>query len=184
MLSAWTGPFSSFHFHNFLFSPSFLVWFVYMCTSTSLDHHQQRFYPTYNICVCFYKYHTQEIFGGEKNWRIMSYLPKFSSPIFTDTLKMYLAYALTVAYSQIFPHPNSFYLYGSPKFSHVWYKLCVKGSSSHDIMWSYRIEGEVASDTLVRVDHHHSGGDSDSTGSSQEYSQDTLIIRSMEHVVC
>lgn len=46
----------------------------------------------------------------------------------------------------------------------------------------HRIEGEVASDTLVRVDHH-SGGDSDSTGSSQEYSQDTLIIRSMEHVV-
>jgi len=44
------------------------------------------------------------------------------------------------------------------------------------------MEGEVASDTLVRVDHH-SGGDSDSTGSSQEYSQDTLIIRSMEHVV-
>ena len=42
--------------------------------------------------------------------------------------------------------------------------------------------GEVPSDTLVRVDHH-SGGDSDSTGSSQEYSQDTLIIRSMEHVV-
>ncbi|XP_065888960.1 serine/threonine-protein kinase mig-15-like isoform X2 [Dysidea avara] len=45
-----------------------------------------------------------------------------------------------------------------------------------------RVEGEVASDTLVRVDHH-SGGDSDSTGSSQEYSQDTLIIRSMEQVV-
>ena len=46
-----------------------------------------------------------------------------------------------------------------------------------------RIEGEIASDTLVRIDHH-SGGDSDSTGSSQEYSQDTLIIRSMEQVVC
>ena len=29
----------------------------------------------------------------------MSYLPKLSSLIFTDKLKMYLAYALTVAYS-------------------------------------------------------------------------------------
>ena len=31
-------------------------------------------------------------------------LPKFSLPIFTDALKMYLAYALTVAYSSNFPH--------------------------------------------------------------------------------
>ena len=44
-----------------------------------------------------------------KSWVI---LQKFFSPIFTDTPKMYLAYALTVAYS--LP-----YLYGSPKFSHT-----------------------------------------------------------------
>ena len=37
-------------------------------------------------------------------WQIVSCSPKFSSPIFTDTPKMYLAYALTVAYSPNFPH--------------------------------------------------------------------------------
>ena len=33
----------------------------------------------------------------------VSYSPKFSSPISTDKLKMYLAYALNVAYSPNFP---------------------------------------------------------------------------------
>ena len=33
---------------------------------------------------------------------------KISSPIFTDTLKMYLAYALTVAYSPSFSSPIAF----------------------------------------------------------------------------
>ena len=51
---------------------------------------------------------TWEIFGEGKNWWIMSYLPKFSSSIFTDTLKMYLAYALTVAYLPKFSLPIAF----------------------------------------------------------------------------
>ena len=42
-------------------------------------------------------------FGREKNWRIMS-----CSPIFTNTPKMYLAYAVTVAYSPNFSSPNAF----------------------------------------------------------------------------
>ena len=49
-----------------------------------------------------------EKFWWRENWRIMSYLPKFSSPIFTDTLKMYLAYALTVAYLPNFSSPIAF----------------------------------------------------------------------------
>ena len=49
----------------------------------------------------------------------MSYSPKFSSPVFTDTLKMYLAITLTVAYSPNF----SSYLHGSPKFSPAKYFL-------------------------------------------------------------
>ena len=58
-------------------------------------------YKTLKITV----YRTQENFGRGKNWQIwqiVSYSPKFFSPIFTDTLKMYLAYALTVAYSPNF----------------------------------------------------------------------------------
>ena len=46
-------------------------------------------------------YRTREIFGRGKIWwiwQIVSYSSKFSSPIFTDTPKMYLAYALSVAY--------------------------------------------------------------------------------------
>ena len=54
-----------------------------------------------------------------KNWSIVNYSPKFSLPIFTDTPKMYLAYALTVAHHQIF----LFYLHGLPKFSHVQYYI-------------------------------------------------------------
>ena len=40
-------------------------------------------------------------FGGGKNWQIVSHSPKFN--IFTDTSKIYLAYALTVAYLADFP---------------------------------------------------------------------------------
>ena len=43
-----------------------------------------------------------------ENWQIMSYSPKFSSPIFTDRLKMYLAYALTIAYLPKFSSPIAF----------------------------------------------------------------------------
>ena len=56
-------------------------------------------------------YCTHEFWLG-KNWRIMSYSPKFLSPIFKDTPRMYLGYALTSLFA-------NFYLYGSPKFSHV-----------------------------------------------------------------
>ena len=41
-------------------------------------------------------------------WRIVSYLPNFFSPIFTDTPKMYMAYALTVAYLPNFSSPITF----------------------------------------------------------------------------
>ena len=47
-------------------------------------------------------YCTLENFCRGKNWpiwQIMSHSPKFSSPIFTDTWKTYIAYALTVDYS-------------------------------------------------------------------------------------
>ena len=79
-----------------------------------------------NITIMHYR--TQENFGRGKNWwiwQIVSYSPKFSPPIFTDTLKMYLAYALTVTHSPNFLS-NSFYLYCLPKFPlpnffHVWY---------------------------------------------------------------
>ena len=52
-----------------------------------------------------------ENFGGEKIseiCQIMSYLPKFSLPIFTYTVKMYLAYALTLASSPKFSLPTAF----------------------------------------------------------------------------
>ena len=39
----------------------------------------------------------------------------FALPIFTDTPKMYLAYALTSLFAKFFLASN-FYLYGSPKF--------------------------------------------------------------------
>ena len=56
-------------------------------------------------------------FGGGKNlqiWQTISHSPKFSLPIDTDTPRVY---ALTVAFLT-----NSFYLYGSPKFSSHCYK--------------------------------------------------------------
>ena len=43
------------------------------------------------------KYCTLENFGGEIIGKLMDYLPKISSSIFTDIPKMYLAYALTLA---------------------------------------------------------------------------------------
>ena len=49
-------------------------------------------------------YCTREILAGEK-WRIVSYS---LSPIFTDTPKMYLTYALTVVYSPNFSSPTAF----------------------------------------------------------------------------
>ena len=66
-------------------------------------------------------YRTWENFDGGKNWQIwqiVSYPQKFSSSTFTDTatIKMHLAYVLTVAYSPNFFLTNSFYSYGSPKF--------------------------------------------------------------------
>ena len=41
----------------------------------------------------------------------MSYLPKFSSPILTDTSKKFLAYALTVAYLPNFSSPIAFIIW-------------------------------------------------------------------------
>ena len=43
----------------------------------------------------------RNLLAGEnwRIWRILSDSPKFSSPIFTDTPKMHLTYALIVAYS-------------------------------------------------------------------------------------
>ena len=56
--------------------------------------------------VFLYICRTQENFARVKSrqiWQIISYLPKFSLPVVTDTPKMYLAYALTVVYSANFP---------------------------------------------------------------------------------
>ena len=54
---------------------------------------------------------TRENFGRGKDWQILqivSYSPKLSSLIFTDTPKIYLAYALTVAYLPSFCLPIAF----------------------------------------------------------------------------
>ena len=60
-------------------------------------------------CVCVsVSYCTWEIFKNWRIWQIVSYSPKFSSPIFTDTPKMYLAYTLTVAYLPKFSSPIAF----------------------------------------------------------------------------
>ena len=59
----------------------------------------------YLIIFCTQRY----LAGG--NWqirRIVGYSRKFSLPIFTDRLKMYLAYALTVVYSPNFSSPTAF----------------------------------------------------------------------------
>ena len=52
--------------------------------------------------------HYSTLHGKYLVGQIMSYSPKLSSPIFTDTPKMYLAYALTVAYSPNFSLPIAF----------------------------------------------------------------------------
>ena len=57
-------------------------------------------------------------------WRIVSHSPKSSWPIFTDTRKTYMVYALTVTYLSNFFVANNFYLHGSPKFSPAKYFLC------------------------------------------------------------
>ena len=56
------------------------------------------------MCRPIAYYYAWENFGRGQIWCIMIYSPKFSPPIFTDTLKTYLAYALTVAYSPNFSH--------------------------------------------------------------------------------
>ena len=45
---------------------------------------------------------------------------KISSPIFMNTPKLHLTYALTSLFAK-FIFTNSFYLYGSLKFTYVWY---------------------------------------------------------------
>ena len=88
----------------------------------------------------------RENFGrgkGWRIWRIMSHLPKFSLPIFTDTLKRYLAYAITVTYSPIFssPIPLTCMIHQNfplPKFSRVQYLyLCLNTSKSTCILLKY-----------------------------------------------
>ena len=49
-----------------------------------------------------------KILVWEKLANLASYSPIFSSPLFTDTPKMYLTYALTVAYSPNFSLPIAF----------------------------------------------------------------------------
>ena len=67
-------------------------------------------------------YRTQEIFGRRK---IGKFEPKFSSPIFIDTPKMYLSYAVTVAYSPNFSLSIAFtctvhQIFLPPNISRVW----------------------------------------------------------------
>ena len=57
----------------------------------------------------------------------VAYLLNFSLPIFTDTLKMYLTYVQTVAYLLNFSSPiRSFYLYDLPKIFPVTIFLCTE----------------------------------------------------------
>ena len=67
----------------------------------------------YYCCLIPY---TGNLWWG-KFWQIVSYSPKFSSPIFTGTLKMYLAYALTVAYLPNFSLPIAFTCMAHQNFS-------------------------------------------------------------------
>ena len=63
-----------------------------------------------------------KILKGEKlvNLTKREVFTKISSPMFMNTPKLHLTYALTSLFAK-FIFANSFYLYGSPKFSHVWY---------------------------------------------------------------
>ena len=64
-----------------------------------------------------------EILVGEKLANLEN-LPKFSLPLFTDTLKMYVAYALTVTYSAIFSLPIPLTYMVHQKFSPAKILLC------------------------------------------------------------
>ena len=81
--------------------------------------------------MCYDLPYTGKLWLG-KNWRIVSYLPIRSSPIFTDTPKMYLAYTLTLARLPNFSSPMAFFLYGLPTAKCVWYVLFLK-------LWLYYI---------------------------------------------
>ena len=52
-------------------------------------------------------------------WGKIGKFGKVSLPIFTDTPKMHLVYALTSLFAKIILLTNSFYLYGLPNISHV-----------------------------------------------------------------
>ena len=68
---------------------------------------------------------TRVNFGREKLTNLANH-ELFALPIFTDTLKMYLAYALTVAYSLNISSPIAFNCtYGSPKISSAKIVLCM-----------------------------------------------------------
>ena len=73
--------------------------------------------------ISAYRYCTWEIFGRGKwrIWQIVSYLSKFSSPIFTETLNG--IYTDCSLFTKFFL-TNSFYLYGLPKFSPTKYFPC------------------------------------------------------------
>ena len=64
-----------------------------------------------------------------KNWRIwqiISYSPRFSLPIFTDTPKMYLAYTLTVRYLPKFSSPIALPLWFAKIFPRQIFSMYVK----------------------------------------------------------
>ena len=80
---------------------------------------------TVPLCdIYFLVLYMEKIWWG-KNWQIVSYSLKLSSPIFIDTPKLYLAYAMTLAYLPIFSSPIAFTCMVRqkvplPNFSRVW----------------------------------------------------------------
>ena len=87
---------------------------------TSVNIQSRSLHLMYQHIVPGHTYCARENFGGKigkfgESWA--SYLPNFSSPIVTDTSKMYLAYALTVAYSPNFSSPIAFTRMGHQNFS-------------------------------------------------------------------
>ena len=69
----------------------------------------------------------EKFLTGEKlvNLTKREVFTKISSPIFMNTPKLHLTYALTSLFAK-FIFANSFHLYGSPKFTYVQYVyVCV-----------------------------------------------------------
>ena len=77
----------------------------------------------------------------------MSHSPKFSSPIFTDTQKTYMACTDCCLFAKFFL-PNSFYLHDLPKFSPAKYFPCKIDCCCH---WRKNTHSWLSSVMLVCI---------------------------------